>query len=68
MTDEAPMRDDGSLDRARSELAGADGYPLYQRTGADEGARPQEYDALGFPIPQRGPTFLERVARLLNPL
>jgi hypothetical protein len=29
-------------------------------------ARPQEFDARGFPIPQRTRSFLERVARLLN--
>jgi hypothetical protein len=32
------------------------------------GARPREFDARGFPIPQRNPRFLERVSRLLNPL
>ncbi len=29
--------------------------------------RPLEFDESGFPIPQTGPSFLERVARLLNP-
>jgi hypothetical protein len=28
--------------------------------------RPQEYDEAGFPIPQRLPTFAERVRRLLT--
>jgi hypothetical protein len=30
-------------------------------------ARPREFDANGFPIPQRNRSFLERVARLLSP-
>ena len=30
-------------------------------------ARPREFDARGFPVPQRNRSFLERVARLLNP-
>ena len=29
--------------------------------------RPREFDARGFPVPQRNRSFLERVARLLNP-
>jgi hypothetical protein len=29
--------------------------------------RPREFDARGFPVPQRNPSFLDRVARLLNP-
>jgi hypothetical protein len=48
-------------------------YHRYQREvtsgtkRAMAGPRPREFDARGFPIPQRNPTFLERVARLLNP-
>jgi hypothetical protein len=30
-------------------------------------ARPREFDARGFPVPQSNRSFLERVARLLNP-
>lgn len=30
-------------------------------------ARPREFDAKGFPVPQPSRSFLERVARLLNP-
>ena len=30
-------------------------------------ARPREFDARGFPIPQGSRSFLERVARLLSP-
>ena len=29
---------------------------------------PREYDANGFPVPQRNTSFVERVARLLNAL
>jgi hypothetical protein len=32
-----------------------------------ERARPREFDANGFPIPQRNRSFLERVARHLSP-
>jgi hypothetical protein len=38
------------------------------RTRARDGARPREFDESGFPIPQRNPSFIERVARLLNPV
>jgi hypothetical protein len=34
---------------------------------AEERARPREFDAKGFPVPQRSRSFLERVAQLLNP-
>jgi hypothetical protein len=34
---------------------------------ARDRARPREFDAKGFPVPQRSRSFLERVARLLNP-
>ena len=29
--------------------------------------RPLEFDANGFPVAQRNPSFVSRVARLLNP-
>jgi hypothetical protein len=35
--------------------------------GATDHARPREFDSRGFPIPQRSRSFIERVARLLNP-
>ena len=35
---------------------------------ASERARPLEFDESGFPLPQRSPGFVERVARLVNPL
>jgi hypothetical protein len=37
------------------------------RTGSVEHPRPLEFDENGFPIPQRTPTFVTRVARLLRP-
>jgi hypothetical protein len=75
MADQAQERGlNGNLDAAQRELRGAERYRQYQRrvrrgnARAADGARPQEFDALGFPIPQRNPSFLERVSRLLNPL
>jgi hypothetical protein len=65
MSDTAPEHTlNGSLER----------YERYQRevrSGARRlpaGARPREFDENGFPIPQRSPSFLDRVGRLLNPL
>ena len=34
---------------------------------APDRPRPREFDSRGFPVPQRNRSFLERVARLLNP-
>ncbi|MEK6230083.1 MAG: hypothetical protein AABM43_13920 [Actinomycetota bacterium] len=62
-----------AVEAARSEQAGAERYQRYQRevtsgkARATDGARPREFDAKGFPVPQRNRSFLERVARLLNP-
>jgi hypothetical protein len=55
------------------ERAGVERYQRYQRTVRNGnrhavGARPREFDENGFPVPQRSPSFLERVGRLLNPL
>jgi hypothetical protein len=53
-------------------LSGAERYQRYQREAtsgnrrASNGARPLEFDESGFPVPQRGPGFFERVARLLT--
>jgi hypothetical protein len=33
-----------------------------------DGPHPREYDANGFPVPQRNASFVERVARLRNAL
>jgi hypothetical protein len=38
------------------------GYPR-----STDRARPREFDARGFPVPQPNPSFIERVGRLLNP-
>jgi hypothetical protein len=48
-------------------------YQRYQREirrgngSSSGGARPQEFDENGFPVPQRSPGFLARVGRLLDP-
>jgi hypothetical protein len=52
--------------------AGAEQYRQAQREATSgnrdaDGARPLEFDESGFPIPQRRASFVERVARLLNP-
>jgi hypothetical protein len=54
--------------------AGATRYDHYQpefRRGSarrPDGPHPREYDANGFPVPQRTTSFVERVARLRNAL
>jgi hypothetical protein len=55
----------GKRRQARALLAAVGEVPGAER--ADDRARPQEFDARGFPVPQRNPRFLERVARLLDP-
>ena len=73
MTEQARERSLGDAAAALSEQAGAERYQRYQREArsgkerATDGARPREFDAKGFPVPQRNRSFLERVARLLNP-
>ena len=53
-------------------ISGAERYRRYRReaasgnSGASNGARPLEFDESGFPVPQRGRSFVERVARLLT--
>ena len=60
------------LDDLRAEQ-GAERYRQKQRkarqgsTRAEAGARPMEFNESGFPIAQRRPSFVERVARLLYP-
>jgi hypothetical protein len=55
------------------EQAGAERYQRRQRQvrrgrgAAVDHPRPLEFDKSGFPIPQRTPSFVARVARLLNP-
>lgn len=61
------------VEAALNEHAGAERYQLYQREARSgnarptDRARPREFDANGFPVPQRNQSFPERVARLLNP-
>lgn len=38
------------------------------RAGAADRPHPLEFDESGFPIAQRNSSFVQRVARLLNPL
>jgi hypothetical protein len=75
VSDQAPQRNLGdALEAALAERVGAARYERYQREvrngmpDAVDRARPQEFDANGFPVMQRSRSFLERVARLLNPL
>jgi hypothetical protein len=62
------------LDTALREQAGAERYQRRQRRirrGRPEAVDhpgPLEFDRNGFPIAQRSPSFVTRVARLLNPL
>jgi hypothetical protein len=55
------------------EQAGAERYQRRQRqarrgrTNAVDSPRPLEFDENGFPIAQRTPSFVTRVARLLSP-
>jgi hypothetical protein len=75
VSDRARQRglDDG-LEAALAEQAGAARYERYQREARSgsarvvDSARPQEFDTNGFPVLQRSRSFVERVARLLNPL
>ena len=59
---------------ALAEQAGAERYRLSQRQvrsgrpRAESGPHPLEFDANGFPVRERSPSFATRVARLLNPL
>jgi hypothetical protein len=74
MSDQAQERGLGrALEAFLSEQPGAERYRRYQReirsgkARTGDGARPQEFDARGFPVEQRSPSFVERVARLLAP-
>jgi hypothetical protein len=65
---------DQARERKLVDQAGATLYEHYRweiRRGTErrsDGPHPQEFDANGFPVPQRNASFLERVATLLNPL
>jgi hypothetical protein len=62
-----------ALEAALSEQVGAERYQRKQRRATRRGAeamdrpRPLEFDRNGFPVAQRTPSFVTRVARLLNP-
>ena len=70
----SPRNLDDALEAALAEQVGAARYKRYQREvrsgmpRAADRARPQEFDTNGFPVVQRSRSFMERVARLLNPL
>ena len=61
------------VEAALSEQAGAEAYQRSQRQArrawraVPDRPRPLEFDANGFPVSQRRPSFATRVARLLNP-
>ena len=64
------LRDRSEKQRqARALVAVAGLAPAAERgySRAADRARPREFDARGFPVPQRNRSFLERVGRLLNP-
>jgi hypothetical protein len=74
MNGQAHQRASGdTVTAAFSEPAGAERYRRRQtqlrrgRAAAVDHPRPLEFDESGFPIPQRTPSFVARVARLLNP-
>ena len=74
MSDQVSQRElADALRSVLEEQAGADRYRHAQRqarrgtTNGRERPHPLEYDAGGFPIPQRNPSFVNRVARLLDP-
>lgn len=62
-----------AVERVLSEQRAAERYRQRQRkvtrgsTRTTDGARRVEFDESGFPIPQRNPSFVQRLARLLNP-
>jgi hypothetical protein len=74
MSKQSRQRELGAAREFLRERAGANGYPSREREArsggarSTDGARPLEFDESGFPIPQRNPSFAERVARLLNPI
>ena len=66
MGDQTQERELGQFLRAAlSEQASAARYEQDQQ--GIRGPHPREFDANGFPMPQRNASLLERVARLLNP-
>lgn len=71
MNGHAPQRDLGdAVVVALNEHAGAERYrrrqPRRGRTDIADRPRPLEFDENGFPVAQRTPSFVTRVARLLS--
>lgn len=73
MTGQARQRDlVGALEAALREQAGAEAYRRSQRQARRgkpdvvDRPRPLEFDRNGFPVAQRNPSFVTRVARLLS--
>jgi hypothetical protein len=71
ISDQSRRRELGhAMAAARSEPEGAEDPPAATQVGAEEEtvgrARPLEFDRNGFPVAQRNPSFVTRVARLLN--
>ena len=62
----------GALEAALSEQAGVETYRRSQRQARRgkpdvvDRPRPLEFDRNGFPVAQRSPSFVTRVARLLS--
>jgi hypothetical protein len=79
MTETAPQRERlEALEAAVRERAGAERHQPSQRSDKRERPetvrsksvdrpRPLEFDGNGFPVAQRSPSFVTRVARLLSP-
>lgn len=74
MTEQARQRALGdAVQAALSERAGSESYQRSQRRvrrgrgDPVDRARPLEFDQSGFPVAQHSPSFVQRVARLLNP-
>jgi hypothetical protein len=72
MSEQARLRElSDAVEAALGEQAGAQRYQRTQRhvrgRTAEDRPRPLEFDANGFPIAQRRPSFVTRVARLLSP-
>jgi hypothetical protein len=72
MANHLPQRE--LLDAVEAALHEQSAAGRYQRSQRDAtsrrdavpGARPLEFDESGFPIPQRSPSFVKRVAQLLS--
>jgi hypothetical protein len=61
-----------AVQEALSSLGAAERYENRQRElrrgrrSADARPRPLEFDAGGFPVPQRAPSFSQRITRLIS--